>query len=138
LKASIDALSFAVLNARQINGELFSMSGLKISIIAELCKRNYQIISCVDNDEAGIKFNLKISNDARFSPNIILNDDCSKAKVKDFNELLKKAGTYFSINNITTDQIKNLKYDDLLQKLGKFRPPKNITLPIHNDHTEQI
>jgi hypothetical protein len=77
---------------------------------------------------------MRIYNGPKLSPNIILNDDCLTAKVKDFNGLLQKATTYFSINQ---NEYGEIKYDILLKKLGNFRLPKDPPSSIFNDRPEK-
>jgi hypothetical protein len=95
-------LSFIQINDLNISGEIVSMAGLKPSIVNNLYKRNMKIISCVDNDESGIKFNLRISKDEKFANCFTINSDCSKSKVKDFNELLQKLLSPQSTKNADT------------------------------------
>ena len=83
-ESAIDLLSFyqmAVQNKLQ-NCALVSMGGLKKGALKQFQDKGLRIISCVDNDDKGRKFNA-----------IVGLKDCSilsKENVKDWNELLQK------------------------------------------------
>lgn len=60
-ESAIDMMSYVQLNNDKIkSGEFVSMAGLKDSAIKKLAERGMKIVSCVDNDEAGQKFNKRI------------------------------------------------------------------------------
>ena len=81
---AIDLLSFKMLaNQQKIqNSVLVSMAGLKPNSLKSLAERGFSLCSCVDNDEAGIKFT---SDNGLIPCNRILSEN----GVKDFNELLQ-------------------------------------------------
>ena len=83
-ESAIDLLSFKMLaNQQKIqNSVLVSMAGLKPNSLKSLADRGFSLCSCVDNDEAGIKFT---SDNGLIPCNRILSEN----GVKDFNELLQ-------------------------------------------------
>lgn len=83
-ESAIDLLSFKQLaNPEKIqNSVLVSMAGLKPNSLNRLTEKGLRLHSCVDNDEAGIKFN---ATNGLVPCNKILIDN----GVKDFNDLLK-------------------------------------------------
>lgn len=84
-ESAIDLLSFKMLaNPEKIkNSLLVSMGGLKPKVLKAFEAQGLKIISCVDNDERGKKFN-EVNN---FQSGI---RKLSEENVKDWNELLKK------------------------------------------------
>lgn len=83
-ESAIDLLSFKQLaNPQKIqNCVLVSMAGLKPNSLKSLSEKGLRLFSCVDNDEAGLKFN---STNGLIPCNKILIDN----RVKDYNELLQ-------------------------------------------------
>lgn len=83
-ESAIDLLSFKMLaNQDKIqNSVLVSMAGLKPNSLKPLAENGLRLYSCVDNDEAGIKFT---ADNGLIPCNRILRNNC----VKDFNELLQ-------------------------------------------------
>lgn len=84
-ESAIDLMSFKQLaNPEKIqNSVLVSMAGLKPNTLKSLAESGLSMYSCVDNDEAGIKF----CSDNNITPcRKILEDN----GVKDYNELLQK------------------------------------------------
>lgn len=83
-ESAIDLLSFKQLaNPQKIqNSVLVSMAGLKPNSLKSLSEKGLRLFSCVDNDEAGLKFN---STNGLIPCNKILIDN----RVKDYNELLQ-------------------------------------------------
>ncbi len=84
-ESAIDLLSFKMLaNPEKIKDSLLvSMGGLKPKVLKEFEAQGLKIISCVDNDERGKKFN-EANN---FQSGV---RKLSEENVKDWNELLKK------------------------------------------------
>ncbi len=62
----------------EINSTLISMAGLKPNSLKSLAERGFSLCSCVDNDEAGIKFT---SDNGLIPCNRILSEN----GIKDFN-----------------------------------------------------
>ncbi len=83
-ESAVDLLSFRQLaNPDKIqNAALVSMAGLKPNSLKSLSDNGLRLYSCVDNDEAGIKFTTK-------NGLIPCNKVLSENGVKDFNELLQ-------------------------------------------------
>lgn len=83
-ESAIDLLSFKQLaNQEKINNSvLVSMAGLKPNSIKKLAESGMKMYSCVDNDEAGIKFTE--SNNLTACRKILEDHG-----VKDYNDLLK-------------------------------------------------
>lgn len=83
-ESAIDLLSFKQLaNPDKIqNCVLVSMAGVKPNSLKSLSEKGLRLFSCVDNDEAGLKFN---STNGLIPCNKILIDN----HVKDYNELLQ-------------------------------------------------
>ena len=84
-ESAIDLMSFKQLaNPDKIqNSLLVSMAGLKPNSLKKIAESGMKMFSCVDNDEAGIKF----AKDNNFTPcRRILEEN----GVKDWNDLLKK------------------------------------------------
>lgn len=83
-ESAIDLLSFKQLaNPQKIqNCVLVSMAGLKPNSLKSLSEKGLRLFSCVDNDEAGLKFT---STNGLIPCNKILIDN----RVKDYNELLQ-------------------------------------------------
>jgi|GEM_PF-894122 len=86
-ESAIDLMSFYAMIDREKNNldgiGLVSMAGLKPNAVKELQERGIEIISCVDNDEKGRKF----ESDNGFKR---YGDMLEKEGVKDWNELLLK------------------------------------------------
>ena len=84
-ESAIDLLSFYVVadRARIQNSVLVSMAGLKPNSLKQFSDKGMKLYSCVDNDEAGIRFT---SENKLIPCNRILSEN----GVKDFNELLQK------------------------------------------------
>ena len=83
-ESAIDLLSFKMLAKQDKiqNPVLVSMAGLKFSSLKPLADKGFNLYSCVDNDEKGIKFT---SDNGLIPCNRILSEN----NVKDFNELLQ-------------------------------------------------
>ena len=83
-ESAIDLLSFKMLanQAKIQNSVLVSMAGLKPNSLKALSERGLELYSCVDNDEAGIKF-------TKSNGLIPCNRILAENSVKDFNELLQ-------------------------------------------------
>ncbi len=83
-ESAIDLLSFKMLaNQQKIqNSVLVSLAGLKPNSLKSLAEHGFSLCSCVDNDEAGIKF----TSDNGLIP---CNRTLLENGVKDFNELLQ-------------------------------------------------
>ena len=84
-ESAIDLLSFYVVadRSRIQNSALVSMAGLKPNSLKQFSDKGMKLYSCVDNDEAGIRFT---SENKLIPCNRILSEN----GVKDFNELLQK------------------------------------------------
>lgn len=59
-EAPIDLMSFVELHPEIENAKFVALSGLKPSIIESYINSNLKVVSCVDNDTAGINFNNRI------------------------------------------------------------------------------
>ena len=83
-ESAIDLLSFKQLaNPQKMqNCVLVSMAGLKPNSLKSLSEKGLRLFSCVDNDEAGLKFT---ADNGLIPCNKILTDN----RVKDYNELLQ-------------------------------------------------
>lgn len=84
-ESAIDLLSFKqIANQDKIRDSvLISMAGLKPDALKKFSERGLKIYSCVDNDEAGIKF--ETANNLPSCRKVLIDNG-----VKDYNELLKK------------------------------------------------
>lgn len=92
-ESAIDLLSFKQLaNQEKIqNSLLVSMAGLKPNSIKKFSESDMKIYSCVDNDEAGIKFTT--DNNLQACRKVL-----EQFSVKDWNELLQKSNVNLSQN----------------------------------------
>lgn len=59
-EAPIDLMSFVELHPEIENAKFVALSGLKPSIIESYINSDLKVVSCVDNDAAGINFNNRI------------------------------------------------------------------------------
>jgi hypothetical protein len=59
-ESAIDMMSYVQLHPEVNNAEFVSMAGLRDFAVWQLAKRGIRIVSCVDNDEAGRKFNERL------------------------------------------------------------------------------
>jgi hypothetical protein len=99
-ESAIDLMSFyAFCKKTKMEGvTLISMAGLKPTIPKQLQEQGVNVISCVDNDDEGRKFEQK--NNFKRSENKLL----EKAGVKDWNDLLKmKTENPNSVKTFTPD-----------------------------------
>ena len=104
-ESAIDLMSFyALCNKDKLQGVTFiSMAGLKPTIPLQLQKQGIEVLSFVDNDDMGRKFE-SVHGFKRGS------DILEKAGLKDWNELLSKKNEYpdliktFSVKNAETDK----------------------------------
>lgn len=61
-ESAIDMMSFIQLHPEIDNAKFVSMAGLKDFAAEQLARQGMQIVSCVDNDEAGQAFNKKLES----------------------------------------------------------------------------
>lgn len=99
-ESAIDMLSYIQMNKNENNVLYASMAGLKKEIALDYLRRGLEIISMVDNDEAGRAFNESLKLKSKVG-------DLEKAGVKDWNELLNK---YITSENRTYDRKKGKEY----------------------------
>lgn len=92
-EAPIDLMSFMDLHREIDNAVFVSMGGLKHTIAEYYISSGKPVISCVDNDGAGDKFNERFTDRENFSTN----SECRNAQCKDFNELLVKIKSEYDI-----------------------------------------
>lgn len=59
-EAPIDLMSFVELHPEIDNAKFVALSGLKPSVVEPYISSNLKVVSCVDNDAAGINFNNRI------------------------------------------------------------------------------
>ena len=99
-ESGVDLMSFYALADKQKlqNAALVSMGGLKPTSLGGIKAKGIVIYSCVDNDEAGRKFN----SENNFT---VINDLLVKNEVKDWNELLLK------LRNNSVEHFKNESHD---------------------------
>lgn len=97
-EAPIDLMSFIDLhkNDPSISDSVFvSMAGLKHSIADRYIDSGMNVISCVDNDEPGNRFNERYKD----KPNFTVNTECREKSCKDFNELCIQIKSEMDLNN---------------------------------------
>lgn len=97
-ESAIDMMSFVQMHSEIDNAEFVSMAGLKPNVIEQLTERGLRIVSCVDNDEAGCKFNVRLSENCIGLQSILnkqkLNFEMQNVELKDDNKIPIKNVTY--------------------------------------------